>query len=97
MSSSYDADVIVIGAGILGGAVAQSLTQQRKSVIVIEAGPDVKRAELVRAFRNYGNKSDYNGPYPDLPWAPKSSTGRYSDRYIDSVGPVLQKPSFLRL
>ncbi|MBK1819006.1 GMC family oxidoreductase [Burkholderia orbicola] len=97
MSSPYDADVIVIGAGILGGAVAQSLTQQHKSVIVIEAGPEVKRAELVRAFRNYGNKSDYNGPYPDLPWAPKSSTGRYSDRYIDSVGPVLQKPSFLRL
>ncbi|AOR70238.1 choline dehydrogenase [Burkholderia stabilis] len=97
MSSEFDADVIVIGAGILGGAVAHSLARQRKSVIVLEAGPELRRADLVRAFRNYGDKSDYNGPYPDQPWAPKSSTGRYSDHYIDSVGPILQKPSYLRL
>ncbi|NMM03239.1 GMC family oxidoreductase [Paraburkholderia sp. RP-4-7] len=97
MTREYDADVIVIGGGILGGAVAASLSQQRKSVIVLESGPDVRRASLVSAFRNYGNKSDYNGPYPDQPWAPKSSTGKYSDQYIESVGPILQKPSYLRL
>lgn len=97
MAIEYDCDIIVVGAGILGGAIANSLVRQGRSVIILEAGPRVKRAEILEAFRQYGNKSDYNGPYPDLPWAPKSATGKYSDDYIESVGNITQKPSFLRL
>jgi glucose dehydrogenase len=95
MAIEYDCDIIVVGAGILGGAIANSLARQGRSVIILEAGPRVKRAEILEAFRQYGNKSDYNGPYPDLPWAPKSATGKYSDDYIESVGNITQKPSLL--
>ncbi len=93
MATEYDADVIVVGAGILGGAVANALAKKKHAVLILDAGPEVKRAEILNSFRNFGNKGDYNGPYPEQPWASKSST----PNYIESVGPIVQKPAYLRL
>lgn len=77
-TSDYDADVIVIGSGTMGGLAAQSLAEAGKSVILLEAGPRVSRWKIVETFRTCGNASSNGGnrnqPYPNEPWAPTSFT-----------------------
>ncbi|QOW20590.1 GMC family oxidoreductase [Lysobacter ciconiae] len=97
MSTTYDADVIVVGSGVLGSVAAHSLVTAGKSVIILEAGPRVPRWKIVENYRNRPNKLDYNAPYPDQPWAPKSSGGPYADDYLQNVGPFTLKPGMLRL
>jgi len=38
MNKQYDADVIVIGSGVLGSNAATVLAQRGKAVIILEAG-----------------------------------------------------------
>lgn len=97
MSTTYDADVIVVGSGVLGSVAAHSLVTAGKSVIILEAGPRVPRWKIVENYRNRPDKLDYNAPYPDQPWAPKSSGGPYADDYLQNVGPFVLKPGMLRL
>lgn len=93
----YDADVIVVGSGVIGSLAAHDLAINGKSVIQLEAGPRVPRWKIVEAFRTSGNVSanggNRNAPYPNEPWAPTS----YTPGYIESVGPVEYTPGMLRL
>lgn len=91
--SQYDADVIVVGAGILGGAIANALAKKKHHVILLEAGSSFSREELLVRFRNSPNKANLDGFYPDQPWASKGS----DPHYIESVGTQEQRPSYLRL
>jgi glucose dehydrogenase len=97
MSTEYDADVVVVGSGALGSLAAYSLASAGKSVIILEAGPRVPRWKIVESYRNSPNKLDYNAPYPDQPWAPKSFSGPYADEYLQNIGPFTFKPGMLRL
>ncbi|MBC2665438.1 GMC family oxidoreductase [Novosphingobium flavum] len=97
MSGDYDADVIVIGGGIVGAFVAERIALRGKSVMILEAGPRTSRWKMLQAFRTGANKNDFNAFYPELPHAPKSSGGRYSDQYIENVGPMKWLPSYIRL
>ena len=92
-----DADVIIIGAGILGALAAERLALKGKSVLMLEAGPRVARGTLLENFRNGPDKNDFNAFYPELPWAPKSFGGKFSDKYIENVGPRRWNPTTLRL
>lgn len=93
----YDADVVVIGSGVLGSLVAWQLALQGKSVIILEAGPRMERWQIVEQFRNNPDKGNFNRPYPEQPWAPKSYGGLYSDAYLENTGPFEFKPGMLRL
>jgi glycerol-3-phosphate dehydrogenase len=58
-----NADVVIIGAGVLGCAIAAELAQTRLSVVVLEAAADVAEGA---SKANAGITSSYYGPPPSL-------------------------------
>src|SRR3954451_6992180 len=69
-SSPVSADIVVIGSGICGSLVAERLARTNASVVILEAGPRVERAQLVLNYRNSPRKGDWMAPYPQSRWAP---------------------------
>lgn len=96
-TTEYDADVIVVGSGVIGSLAAHDLAQNGKAVILLEAGPRVPRWKIVDSFRSSGNVSsnggNRNAPYPDEEWARTS----FTPGYIENTGPVDYIPGMLRL
>ncbi|MHC5308323.1 GMC family oxidoreductase [Bartonella sp. LJL80] len=94
---NYDADVIVIGSGIIGSNSANLLARAGKSVLILEAGPRVPRWKILQNFRSsgnvYSNGGNRNDPYPSEKWAPTS----YEEGYIVNTGPQVYLPGQLRL
>jgi choline dehydrogenase-like flavoprotein len=96
----YDADLVVIGSGVMGGLIASRLARAGKSVIILEAGPRVRRADIVETFRNAPVKMSLTNmklqgggsPFPDLPHIP-STYGNY----LQHVGPVKYPTKYLRV
>jgi choline dehydrogenase-like flavoprotein len=93
MTTEFDADVIVVGAGVCGSLAAHRLRSSGKQVIQLEAGPRMARWELVERFRNSLNKASPNSPYPDTAYAPKSD----SKGYLTETGATPNHPSYVRL
>lgn len=93
----FDADVIVVGSGVIGSMAANHLARSGKKVIILEAGPRVPRWKIVESFRTSPNVSPGDGnrnmPYPDVPWAPTS----FDEGYITNTGPLSYNSYFLRL
>ncbi|MFT9222453.1 hypothetical protein [Gluconobacter oxydans] len=72
-SGDVSADVVVVGSGVVGGMVANELAAAGHSVLILEAGLRLKRAEYVENWRNmsFHNRlhSDFQGLYPQSPLA----------------------------
>ena len=68
------ADVIVVGSGVVGAMIADQLAGAGHSVLMLEAGPRIQRAQAVENWRNmpFGNRvgSDFQGLFPQSPLAP---------------------------
>jgi choline dehydrogenase-like flavoprotein len=68
------ADVIVVGSGVVGAMIADQLAAQGYSVLILEAGLRIERAQALENWRNmpFENRvgSDYQGLYPQAPNAP---------------------------
>jgi len=47
-----NADVIVIGTGVVGCLIAEELLDAGHSVLMLEAGPRVERWQIVENYRN---------------------------------------------
>lgn len=73
-SGNWEADVVIVGSGIVGAIMADQIAQQGHSVLVLEAGLRIKRAQVVENWRNmpFDNRAgnDYQGLYPQSPYAP---------------------------
>ncbi|MFC3060490.1 GMC family oxidoreductase [Paenirhodobacter populi] len=68
------ADVCVVGSGVVGALTAEHLAGEGYSVIMLDAGLRITRAQAVENWRNmpFANRvgSDYQGLYPQSPMAP---------------------------
>lgn len=67
------ADIVIVGSGIVGGMMADQLAGQGYSVLVLEAGLRIDRAQAVENWRNmpFDNRagSDFQGLYPQSAYA----------------------------
>ncbi len=73
----YDADVIIVGAGVCGAVLAKELVQREPGLklMIVEAGPATSTtpegyASYVRQFHGALAKIP-NSPWPDSPYAPQ--------------------------
>lgn len=64
-----EADVIIIGAGVVGGLMGWSLSTKGFNVAIIEAGPPIDRVEGIERFKFSPTKTT-NVAYEDVPYAP---------------------------
>ncbi|TAL39350.1 MAG: GMC family oxidoreductase [Alphaproteobacteria bacterium] len=97
MTSKSDlyADVVIIGSGVAGAMTAYKLAQKGVRVLVLEAGPRIDRADMVRAFtQTY--KRDYSGGYPNVPWAPRPDWTEPGKSNIEFNGPDTTRVEYLR-
>lgn len=87
----------VIGAGVAGGLVAKRAAEAGMRVTILDCGPRLDRADLVRRFRQ-AHPKDLMSPYPENDHAPQpdpSDPGAYliqkgpdpyEQQYIRAVG-----------
>jgi fructose 5-dehydrogenase large subunit len=91
MASDDNADVIVVGTGIVGCLIAEQLLDAGASVLMLEAGPRVDRWRIVENFRNLPPtlRLHFDAPYPPKPWAPhmESYTDAAAAEYLQLEGP----------
>ncbi len=97
MAEALSADYIVIGSGICGALFARRLALQGASVLILEAGPRVTRAEIVARFRNATRKSDWMAPYPPAPWAPHPIYKPESNNYLVQAGVYPYDAEYIRI
>ena len=90
-NTTTDADVVVIGSGVLGALAAYELAKAGKSVLIIEAGPRIQRWQIVEAWRNSLNKTLSASPYPNPPHAPNP----FGD-YLVQKGPIPFGTNYVR-
>lgn len=68
------ADVVIVGSGVVGGLIADQLVSEGHSVLILEAGLRIQRAQAVENWRNmpFRNRvgSDFQGLYPQSKNAP---------------------------
>lgn len=86
------ADVIVIGAGAVGGMLAWRLAGQGAKVLLIEAGPRIDRSTAVQHFYQSAVKGP-NSPYPNQDYAPHPM---HASDYMVQAGPDVFGGSFMR-
>lgn len=96
MSDELSADYVIVGSGIVGSLVARKLALAGASVLILEAGPRVTRAELVARFRNSPRRSDWMSPYPPAPWAPHPVYAPHDNGYLVQAGPYPYAAEYLR-
>lgn len=92
MNSQLSADVIIIGAGAVGGMLAYQLSKSGVNVLLLESGPRIDRGEAVQQFFKSVEKGP-NSPYPSTEYAPHPMR---SDDYYVQAGPDKFNGSYLR-
>ena len=84
------ADVVIVGSGVVGAMMADQLAAQGHSVLVLEAGPRISRGQAVENWRNmpFANRagSDYQGLFPQSPLAP-APLYFPKNNYVNATGP----------
>ena len=100
---TIDADVLIIGSGVVGSLMAWTLSSRGLNVAMLDAGAPVDRATAIDRFKKNAGK-EANSPYQMMPWAPVPDDVDPYTYYVqpghDSKDPRLQigfKGFFMRL
>ena len=97
MTTEISAEVLIIGSGVAGAMCAYSLAQKGIKVTILEAGPRIKRDEVVTEFKQSPNL-DLSAGFPNATWAPRPDWSQGHDQYIEQIGPeVVLTLEYLRI
>ena len=88
------ADVVIVGSGVAGSLVAARLARSGLKVLILEAGPRVRRAEALAQYRGALIKVP-ESPYPNAAFAPHPQSDR-PDAYYLQDGPDRFDSTYLR-
>ncbi|KZM41588.1 hypothetical protein OA92_14465 [Marinomonas sp. SBI22] len=66
---SIEADVVIVGAGVVGSIMAWKLSQAGLNVVILDAGAKVNKVDAINRYKNDLTK-EANSPYKMMPWAP---------------------------
>jgi len=87
-------DVLVVGAGIAGGMVADEVAAAGLNCVILESGPVLERDALVRNWRSAA-RTDFMAPYPQPDHAPVPDPTNW-DNYLIQTGPDPYNQQFIR-
>lgn len=82
MAHKLSAEVVIVGSGIAGALSAFQLAKHDVDVLILEAGPEVDKAQIVEGFIKSAN-FDYSSGYPNEKWAPRPDNNGYIN-YLQS-------------
>jgi len=91
---AFDADVIVVGAGIAGALVAEALAKSGTKVTIVEAGPRIDRGRAVVQFYDALVKVP-ECAYPNTAYAPHPRSDDL-DAYYVQAGPQKFASTYVR-
>lgn len=94
MADQYQADVVIVGAGVAGALVRYRLAQAGAKVAILDSGPWVDRTAAVQAYRD-ALAHVPEAPYPDLAYAPRPTVTNLDGYYVQS-GPEPFKSTYER-
>ena len=86
--------LVVIGAGVAGGMVAQQAAEAGMRVTILCDGPEVQRPDLVDRFRR-ADRQTMMSPYPVVSHAPQPQVPRTGD-YLIQKGPYPYDQQYIR-
>jgi fructose 5-dehydrogenase large subunit len=73
-NGDVEADLVIVGAGVVGAMIADQLVGEGHSVVMLDAGPRLDRGQVVENWRNLPFESRagsaYDAPFPQSPHAP---------------------------
>ncbi|MDP2821983.1 MAG: GMC family oxidoreductase [Sulfuritalea sp.] len=96
MSNGLTADVVIVGSGVAGALCAYRLARRGVKVLILEAGPRIRREAIINGFQN-SPQLDLSAGYPNPDWAPRPDWGKAADPYILQTGPVINRMEYLRV
>ncbi|MCG5242595.1 GMC oxidoreductase [Azospirillum doebereinerae] len=91
---TVSADVVIIGAGVVGGLAACALARHGHSVILLDSGPRIDRVEALERFRASPSKGA-NAPYENPWYAPQPDDTDLNNYYVQA-GPVAFQGLYIR-
>lgn len=89
-------DVVIIGSGVAGALAACRLAEQGATVTILEAGPRIRRQEVVNTLVRTAN-ADRVTAYPHSAHAPRPLPSADGDDYIRFTGPEKTNVEYLRV
>jgi choline dehydrogenase-like flavoprotein len=95
MNSKTGADVVIAGTGMVGCLIAEQMLDAGRSVLMLEAGPDIDRGWIVENYRNMPPSTKFLLPDGPFPPAPKD-TGPPLSRCVPNSISCSQFPNHIR-
>lgn len=88
------ADVLIVGSGVAGALVADRLARRGVRVVILEAGPVIRRGDALARYRNAPIRTP-DSPYENTPYAPMPSVLDPQGYYVQDEPPFF-KSTYVR-